>query len=326
MSLTPLVSINLCCYNSEKYLEETLQSIFGQTYKNWELVVVNDGSTDSTEQIIRQHIAEGYPIRYQYQENKGLGFSRNRAVELSAGEIIALIDHDDLWLLDKLAQQVKLFEQPKVGLVYSDAFIIDTFGKNQLLVSAFHDYRLFRGQVLDRLFMGNFIVCSTVAVRRKAMQEVGLFNPSLRIAEEYDLYLRLASHYEFDFVNAHLAKWRVHNANSSWNFSLGKEEEKAVLLECLARDPELNHQIPRAMLRLRLSGFGCSPGQVEFMKGRWVESRAYYSHWTAFFKSVTNLIVKYVLSFLPSSATKLLFNLLGNQQMRRYSRNYRLNV
>ena len=77
------VSINLCCYNSEKYLKETLDSIVKQTYKDWELVIINDGSCDSTESIIDHYIEQGHPIVYKYQKNQGLSSSRNEAIKLS---------------------------------------------------------------------------------------------------------------------------------------------------------------------------------------------------------------------------------------------------
>src|SRR5207249_8047170 len=109
-TVPPKVSINLCCYNGEQFLEETLQSIFLQTYKEWELVVVNDGSTDSTERIIKSYTAAGKPIVYHYQENAGLGSARNKALQLSSGRYSALIDHDDTWLSEELENQVRASE------------------------------------------------------------------------------------------------------------------------------------------------------------------------------------------------------------------------
>src|SRR5438874_5550918 len=107
--MNPTVSITLCCFNSERFLAETLRSIIDQTYKDWELVIINDGSTDSTESIIQTFIDRKWPIVYHSQQNAGLGRSRNKAVELSRGEFIALIDHDDLWEPEKLARQIPLF-------------------------------------------------------------------------------------------------------------------------------------------------------------------------------------------------------------------------
>ena len=108
--MAPLVSINLCCYNSEKYLRETLDSIVNQTYKDWELVIINDGSTDATELIIQEYQARSYPIVYHYQKNNGLSKSRNKALQLSKGKYIAFIDHDDIWIAEKLQKQILLME------------------------------------------------------------------------------------------------------------------------------------------------------------------------------------------------------------------------
>ena len=122
--MNPKVSINLCCYNSEKYLRETLDSIVKQTYKDWELIIINDGSSDSTEAIIYEYIKQGYPIAYHYQRNKGLAFSRNKALELSQGKYVAFIDHDDLWLPDKLEKQASILEKrPEIDFLYGNYFI-----------------------------------------------------------------------------------------------------------------------------------------------------------------------------------------------------------
>src|SRR5439155_15687014 len=100
---------------------ETLQSVFAQTYVDWELVVVNDGSTDATDAIIRRHLAEGRPIVYVSQANAGLSVARNEALRRSTGGLIAFLDHDDLWEPRKLERQVPLFDRnSRVGLVYSD--------------------------------------------------------------------------------------------------------------------------------------------------------------------------------------------------------------
>ena len=123
MTTKPTVSINLCCYNGEKYLREALDSIINQTYKDWELVIINDGSKDSTESIIYEYIKQGYPIVYHYQENHGLGYSRNEALKRSHGEYVAFIDHDDVWMPEKLEKQIPLFyKNPKMAIWNSPRF------------------------------------------------------------------------------------------------------------------------------------------------------------------------------------------------------------
>lgn len=206
--MPPRVSINLCCYNSEKYLEETLQSIFAQTYTDWELVIVNDGSTDSTEEIIRRSMKNGRRIIYHYQANAGLGNARNKAAELSSGDFIALIDHDDLWIPNKLERQIRLFEEnPELGLVYCDGYLIDASGTTVLRHS--NKYPPAQGYIFDRLVRCSFIPPVSAVIKRNAFDAVGPF-PDFRTAEEFALFLKITYRYPVDYVDEPLYKYRLH--------------------------------------------------------------------------------------------------------------------
>ena len=227
--MPPTVSINLCCYNSEKYLEETLQSIFAQTYKNWELVIINDGSTDATEQIIQRHIAEGWPIVYHYQANAGLGRSRNKAIELSKGEFIAFIDHDDLWMSQKLERQISLFADPKVGLVYSDAIYFNEGGYSHRLYQSRAHYT---GRCFQKLLIDYFLCLQTVVIRKESLSSlIDLFDPRFKMSEEVDLFARIAYKWKFAIVNEPLAKWRVHSSSLTWKFGVQFSEELDMMLK-----------------------------------------------------------------------------------------------
>src|SRR5579859_5211877 len=142
-SMSPFVSVNLCCYNGELYVRHALDSIVGQTYPSWELVLIDDGSTDRTGDIVQEYVERGFPIRYYWQPNKGLAPSRNRAVELSAGEYIAFIDQDDTWKPNKLSLQMNVFASNlEARLVYSDCFLVYPSG-NRIRHSRFS--RMHRG-------------------------------------------------------------------------------------------------------------------------------------------------------------------------------------
>lgn len=213
MNRGPKISVNLCCYNSERYLEETLQSIFSQTYTDWELVIVNDGSTDATERIIRKHQSDGRPIVYHYQSNAGLGKARNKALELSRGKYVALIDHDDVWMQGKLEAQVRLLESdPQLGLVYCDGYAVDAQGRDLALYS--NKYYPARGYIFDELAQGCFIRPVAAVVSRSVLEKVGGF-PDFRMAEEYDLFLRIAFEYPIGYIDAPLYKYRFHEQNLS---------------------------------------------------------------------------------------------------------------
>lgn len=210
-----MVSINLCCYNSEKYLRETLQSIINQTYKNWELIAVNDGSSDSTEAIILEFKKQGYPIQYHYHPNKGLPASRNKALELSRGEYIAFIDHDDLWLPDKLEKQVVVFEShPDADFQYSNYFILKN--KRKVLASG---KRQPQGHVFERFLRHYPVAALTAMVRKKAMVRLdSLFDESLNLAEDYDLFMRLLYESKAVYEDEPLAVYRTHADMGSIKF------------------------------------------------------------------------------------------------------------
>lgn len=290
----PTVSINLCCYNSERFLAATLDSIVAQTYRDWELVIINDGSRDATEEIVKRYIAQGWPIHYHSQTNAGLGASRNKALELSKGKFVALIDHDDLWTPDKLERQIPLFANPRVGLVYSGADVIGPDGR--ILRPYMPQDRMFRGNVLNELFLLDFLACSTAVMRRSVIDEVGPFRPELAITEEYELWFRIAEKYEFDFVADPLMKWRLHATNATWNSKKTRDENAFVLRSVLARRPEIEKALGKRVVRLRLAGFSCTTSQAALVRNL---PRAFAQRRI---REVAGPYLRYVISLMPSRA------------------------
>lgn len=226
--MPPTVSINLCCYNSEKYLRETLESIVNQSFNDWELVVVNDGSADTTESIIFEYRDKGYPIVYKYQENQGLGAARNEAIRQSNGEYIAFVDHDDLWLPKKLEKQIELFNQnDKLGLVYCDTMFFNEKGD---LFNIYAKDKPPRGMAFSQLLRKYVLSLETVLIRKKVLESTGVFEPKMTMAEEYDLFLRIAYKYPIDYVDEVLAKYRIHYNNYTWGKEMeGIREERETL-------------------------------------------------------------------------------------------------
>ena len=298
----PKVSVNICCYNSERFIAETIESVLAQTYKDWELVIVNDGSTDSTEQIIRAYINQGWPITYHCQANAGLAAARNQALRLSKGEYIAFLDHDDLWLPEKLEQQVDILDaDPAIALVYSDCYLVDF--KGELLGRVFDKVRPHRGRVLAELFTENFISCPTVLIRKQVLEKVGLFRPELCISEEYELFLRIAELYQVDFVDAPLAKYRVHETSLSRNFELGLQEHIMVAEECLERCPYLKRALGSKAKR-KLTNLHYNLGRIWFSEIKLKEARKQFAQSITWYPYQTKPYLFYgltlVLTLLPN--------------------------
>ena len=207
----PKVSVNICCYNSERFIEQTVKSVLAQTYGDLEIVIVDDGSTDRTGEIIKS-IADDR-IKYHHQENHGLSYARNRAIDLSRGEYIAFLDHDDTWLPEKLAKQVALFQKDSaLGLVYSDCYAHNLITGQKVRYSEMTT--LYRGRVLEQLFHVDFIPVLTAVIKREVIGKVGKFDLNYKIAEDYEFFVRVADQYPVDFVPEPLAVYHLHEDNS----------------------------------------------------------------------------------------------------------------
>ncbi len=207
----PVVSVIIPAYNAESFIKETIESALNQTYKNIEVIVVDDGSTDNTEKIVKS--IDDKRIKYIKQNNRGVSAARNKGIEVSKGEFIALLDHDDIWLPRKLEKQLPLFSDPQVGLVFSDTIF---FKDGRDLYSIYSKYKPPQGWVFRELLKRNFISCETVVIRKKALESLDEWFPEdMEMSEEYDLFLRLAYKWKFDYVDEPLAKWRIHERNDS---------------------------------------------------------------------------------------------------------------
>jgi glycosyltransferase involved in cell wall biosynthesis len=202
-----------------------IDSIVSQTFLDWELVIINDGSTDQTEAIINRYIDRGYRITYHYQDNKGLAFSRNKALELSKAEYVAFIDHDDIWMPEKLQKQMALLKmRPELGLVYSDCFNVYPDGQK---VSVSKYFKFYNGYCFERLLLNNFIVLSTAVVKKEDAIAAGGFK-NFKIIEEYDLFLKISYNKAIDYIPECLSLYRYHDNNASRNIDVTLQEIKTL--------------------------------------------------------------------------------------------------
>lgn len=206
------VSVIIASYNSARFLPTTLDSVFNQTYKDFEIVLVDDGSTDNTKEALKPYLDK---IRYFYQENKGPSAARNLAIKNSNGQYLAFIDSDDIWLRQKLEKQVDYLDMhPKVGLVHT---AVDNFGSilayqienSKYKKSLIQRQKERQGWVFERiLFEGTEIGTSSVMIRKQVFEEIGSFDESLVWCEDADYWLRIAKKYPIAFLEDMLTKHR----------------------------------------------------------------------------------------------------------------------
>jgi glycosyltransferase involved in cell wall biosynthesis len=245
----PLVSVIIPAYNAELFIEETLKSVLAQTYKNIEVIVVDDGSQDRTAEIVNKFREIDQRVKLVTQVNSGVAVARNTGIAKAQGEFIAPIDADDIWYPDNIAKQVECFERSpvKVGLVYSWSVYIDEIGS---LTGGFCAGNI-TGNVYTTLIWQNFIDnASASLIRRSVLEKVGLYDWKLKEqkaqgCEDWDLYLRIAESYEFAVVPEFLIGYRKTPNTMSKNYEQMAKSHDLMLQAHRRKHPEILNTIYR---------------------------------------------------------------------------------
>ncbi len=257
------VSIVIPTYNRETFITKALDSVMAQTYQHFEVVVIDDGSTDNTRDVVQ---AYGEKVHYFYQRNKGIAGARNAGIKKSCGSYIAFLDSDDYWRPEKLERQMALFhEHREYGLVASCCASVRLDGsfreKNRPGKS---------GRVLTDLFIKNFIRTSSVVIKKACFEKVGLFDEELRECEEYDLWLRIAAQYSVGFINESLAVY-VDNPEGISTDSLAGRLFRLKVLE----KEYLREKIPLKIYNRRIADTCHYIGRHYLTAGNVAEGRCY---------------------------------------------------
>lgn len=221
-----LVSVIVPVYNREHLVQNTIDSILGQTYPDVEIVAINDGSTDNSLEVLRACAAKNPgKVVVIDQPNAGQVRARNCGIVKAQGEFIAFLDSDDTWEPEKLALQIPLFRD-RIGLVYCGIHEVDIHGR--ILKTVPCDAKL-RGDIYEHLLVRNRMTGGTVVVSRHALESVGLFDERLNAAENWDLWIRIAQEYETDFVDQPLVRYLKHEGNMSSNAKTMTDATLAIL-------------------------------------------------------------------------------------------------
>lgn len=238
----PLVSVVIATYNSAEFIEETIHSVLSQSYSRFEIIVVDDGSTDDTADVVMRLSSLDNRIKfYQISHSGRPSVPRNYGAHKAEGNLIAFLDSDDLWTKHKLKYQVNyLMNHPDLSFVYSMCFSFDE-------VNFFSEYyellplpfRAARNNN-DLKKIGNTIPLSSVLIRKPAFDSVGGFDedPEFKAVEDYDLWLRLSEKYSFGFIPRIHFYYRIHGAQSSADW-----ETREKRLQLLAQ--KRNIKLPR---------------------------------------------------------------------------------
>ncbi len=257
----PRVSVVVPCFNHGHFLARAIDSILAQSRQDFEVLVVDDGSTDQTRAVV-----QGYPnrgerrVRYVWQENRGLPGARNTGIRAARGELIALLDADDSWRPEFLAATGAYLEaHPEAGAVHTGCFFIDARENRLPQVST---GTVPAGMMRTALVGGEFFIPSAVLVRRRCFDQVGLFDESLRASEDWDMWLRVAAAVPFGSLPDPLVEYRIHDGNMSGGVERMLRTQLAVVEKHFGRPagdpagwPEDRQRSAAAVFRYAAQGF-----------------------------------------------------------------------
>jgi glycosyltransferase involved in cell wall biosynthesis len=239
MSQLPKISVIIPTYNHGRYVGKAINSVLNQTYKDFEIIVVDDGSTDNTRHLIDTYENQ---IEYIYQENQGLASARNTGIQASQAKYVAFLDADDWFAKENLEIKVAYMEDhPDAAWVYSDWQYLDDKGNYLEKGSTIFKYahKKLTGHLFEELvYNRNFISPCTVALKKKILEEVGYFDPSVICQEDLDLWLRISLRYPAHYIDKVLVYVTALPGSLSRDFSKWVSGN-AVIVE------KLKHLIPR---------------------------------------------------------------------------------
>ena len=235
----PTISVVIPAYNAERTILETIKSVQQQTFSDWELIVINDGSTDQTLELIQR--IKDQRLKVFSFKNDGVAIARNRGIDHTSGKFIAFLDADDLWTSDKLELQLAVLQQyPEAGVAYSWTYDMSETGELLKPITP-----SFQGNIHADLLVCNFLSNgSNPLIRRQAIESVGEFCPKLQPAEDWDYWLRLAAVWTFVLVPQHQILYRRSSNSHSSKVDLLKKANIVVLEKA----------------------FSCAPAELQYLK------------------------------------------------------------
>ena len=259
----PKISILSPLYNSTSFIGWAIQNIQSQTIQDFEMLTVDDGSTDDTKEVVRKFIEKDPRIKYFYKENGGAGSAVAEGLLHAHGEYIAFCDQDDWWLPEKLEKQIHFLEEHQdIDLVYSDAYIGDAHGalmrhtwmQTRKVVPCEGGYT----ECAKELFKRNFICAPLVVlVRKSALDKIGGIHTAYLGAYDYDVWFRLLEcGSRFGYIAEPLAVWRSHTQNESRHIRKAKKMQLKILCAFLKRNPlfVLQHPLLVSVKMMRIFG------------------------------------------------------------------------
>ena len=220
-------SIVMPMYNTEKYIDETICSVLNQSYKNWELIIIDDGSTDKSAEAVKKYLKDER-IQYHHQKNSGVSAARNSGIAKAKGKYIALLDADDVWLPENLKEKTEVLNDEKIDWVFCDMILIDEHSVNKGKTEMGNDIDIFDHYLLwDRNVVSG--PCSNIILKKKCIEELNLkFDSAFSTAADQDFCFNLSSKYTGKCISKGLVKYRIHSNSMRTNIKVMEKDHIGV--------------------------------------------------------------------------------------------------
>ena len=239
----PLVSVIIPTHNRAPMLGEAINSVLKQTFRDFELIIVDDGSTDNSKAVVQ---TTAPTAKYIYQENKGVSAARNAGIQLAQGNYLAFLDSDDLWKKNKLSIQMQqILADPVIKICYTN----EVWFRNGRHLNQKKKHQKYSGWILEKMLTLCLISASSVVIAREVFQTVGLFDEHLIVCEDYDLWLRIAVRYPVTFIDQTLIIKRGGHPDQLSHRYWGMDRFRVKALEKLLLNPDLKVDQKPAVLK-----------------------------------------------------------------------------
>lgn len=294
--MNPIISVVIPTRDRARYISEALDSVFAQTFHNYEIIIVDDGSVDDTQKILQPHIKNG-SIQYFRQEAKGVSAARNKGIGLASAPYIAFLDSDDIFLPTKLEKQIQVFaKQSDLGFVHCSFSKFNDAGRDL----GIRDTSKFKGRIYPWMLMewSTLMAMPCMLMSANALREVGGFDEQMTWAEDLDPWRRIARRYAIGTVPETLVKVRVHSSSTSFDKVKGTAGFERYLGKAFEDDPGLGKLFRRratAKMYTKLAQNLLGEGTVQQMAQVRRQSLRALSSWPLQLDAVFNLLV----SLLP---------------------------
>lgn len=302
-SYSHTVSVIMPAHNARETIGASIDSVQQQTYTDWELIIVNDASTDDTTSVVMRYVADSRISLISSENNVGMSAARNLAVKSARGRYIAFLDADDLWTENKLECQIRYHtEHPECSVSHTSFTEFSDATRErrpwrQLVVPA----RRKRGNLLPLLYTNNVVATLTVVMLRNLFIEMNGFDASLFAVEDLDLWIRLSKRgYGFGYIDEVLAKYRVVKSGASKNTSKYRRSFRDFIKRRIIDDPEIDEEVKGKSLANYFLVFG----RLYHKRGEYRLANKYYAASLCHhYISITDLVVTII--FLVQSELRL---------------------